>query len=360
VASTARSLSADFSPRLFDPGQSPDLPPPPTPWNPRWSIERYYEECYLPRVQAEGGRHPETVRKDRQAIQEFSWVCGALALGDFGAEHWLEFLRGQQEITTRGKRRAQNTLRNLATHARHVLREAALEEWRDAEGNRHVGLLQIGKLRVPTLQEKEPDDGFTAEEIGRAIACCRAEAFSSSYLPRGLSPKRFWPALLAFGWNTGFRPKTIFLAERAWIGQAAPGWLRVPKDALKHQSRAWEFYLNRAARRAVDEAAADDRHCFAWRGWPNTRPEMFAEHKRILLAAGLGEERAGYQFKGYRRALTNWLLTQLGDAPDLNVVRLVLGHRFQGPLRNYGRRAPIVVPLLDRLPQPAPHLPMCG
>jgi len=354
VSSSARWLAEDFSPRLFVGDGPADQPPPPTPWNPRWSVERYYEECYLPRVTAEGQRHLETIRKDRQAIQELRWIVGPVALGDFGAEHWLEFLRGLKEIRTRGKPRVQNTLRSIATHARHVLHEAAQEEWRDAEGNRHVGLLRVGRFKVPALEEREPDDGFTVEEAGRAIAVSSAEPFGASYLPQGLPATRFWPALIAFCWNTGLRPKTIFAAQRCWIGQTSPGWLHAPREALKHQPGAAEFYLNRAARRAVDEAASDDPHLFPWRGWPGTRPAMFAEHKRILAAAGLDDVRAGFQFKGYRRALCNWLLGQLGDAPDLNVVRLVLGHRFQGALANYGRRAPIVVPLLERLPQPAP------
>ena len=55
-----------------------------------------------------------------------------------------------------------------------------------------------------------------------------------------------------------------------------------------------------------------------------------------------------------------WVLEHLGDRPDTNVVRLILGHQFQGSLGYYARRGSIVPPLLDKLPQPTPHLPMCG
>jgi len=363
VTSTARSLSPDFSPRLFDPGPHHQETPPPMPWNPRWSLKRYYEECYLPRALAEDGRHPETIRKDRQALEEFSWVCGAVPLGDFGAEHWLAFVRGLRAICSArcgGGPRAQNTLRGLAIHARHILAEASMEEWRDAEGQRHVGLVQLGRLKVPALEHREPDDCFNVEEMGRAIACCRAEPFSCAYLPAGLSPTRFWPALLMFEWNTGLRPKSIFAARREWIGKTLAGWLHVPKEALKHQRRSWEFYLNKAARQAVDLAASDDPHVFPWRGWPNTKPQLYAEHKKIFLAAGLPEERAAFQFKGSRRAVVKWVMEHLGPEPDLDVVRLILGHQFQGSLGYYARRGAIVPPLLDRLPQPMPHLPLCG
>lgn len=361
MSSTARCLSDDFAPRLFDPGTD-QLPPPPTPWNPRWAIARYYDECYLPRVTAESqsGRHPKTIEKDRQAIEEFGWICGPVPLGDFGSEHWLEFLRGIKHVHSRrcNGPRSQNTLRGIATHLKHILAEASCEEWRDAQGSRHVGLLQLGKLKVPALEVKEPEDSYTAEEIGRAIACCSAEPFGADYMPPGLSPKKFWPALICFAWNTALRPKSIFAARREWIGLKTPGWLHMPKEALKHQSRSWEFYLNAAARHAVDQAASGEIKIFAWRGWPGTRAEMFATHKQILRAAGLPESRAGFQFKGYRRAVTNWLLAHLGERPDTNVVRLVLGHRFQGALAYYGQRATIVPPLLDRFPQPTPHLPM--
>lgn len=360
--STARALSAEFAPRLFDPGVSTSKnPPPPTPWSPRWTLRKYYEECLLPRLKALGTRDPKTIACDRQAIQEFEWCVGEhLPLEDFGAEHWLAFLTGLKHITWRGRPRSQNTARKAAVTVRHVLNRAAVQEWRDAAGVQHVGLCTFGRLEVPEIERSEPLGWYSLDEVSRMVAfAASCEDLRPDFLPPGLSPNAFWPAVIGFAFNTGLRPKSIFAARREWIGRETAHWLWLPKEALKKASRPCEFYLNASARRAVDLAASADveGRLFPWLGWPTTRPQMFAEHKRIARGAGLSEERAAFQFKGYRRALTNWALTATGDTM---IVRLLLGHRFPGAMDFYARRQSIIPPVLDRLPQPPIYLPLCG
>jgi integrase len=358
--SHARAISADFLPRLLEvDGQAAVGPPPPTPWNPRWTLRRYYEECLLPTLLALGPRHPTTIELDRQGIEEFGWLAGEhLALGDFGAEHWLRFLTGLPHVMFRGRPRRRNTGRRVAVTVRHVLNRAAVQSWRDAQGEQHVGLCTVGRLQVPELERSEPLGWYSLDEVARMIAFAaspHADLRADLLMP-GLAPQRFWPALITFAWNTGLRPKSILAARREWIGRETPGWLWLPREALKRAKLPCEFYLNRPSREAIDQAAGGGPRLFGWR-WPEGRSQFFAEHKRIARGAGLSEERAGFQFKGYRRAMVNWVLA---TTQDTVVARLILGHRFPGSIDFYARRSSLIPPVLDAYPQPPRYLPMCG
>lgn len=332
--------------RLFEPDPQAATGPP-RQASPEMDLGAFYEEFWLPERQTREHRprHAETIALDRQALQEWRWTHGRLPIGRTARTHWYAFLGDLKRRTYRGRPRAPATINKLATHLRTILNAAADYQWLDGDRWR-VGLVELPRLPLPQLAPPDPSPGFSLEEIGRLLSAVpRCPGLGAAWIEG--EPEPFWRSLILFGHNTALRPKSIFGARGWMLDHKARDWLWLPADALKRSPAPMEFFLNAAARAALESVAprlSPPDPLFGWRGWPGTKPAFYACWRALIAAAGLPRDAVFYRF---RRATLNWLLVENEAA-----ARLVAGHRTGGAMDFYARRYEIVPPHLSRLPQP--------
>lgn len=337
---------ARWGPRLFD----PDAGIPPRPSLP--TLPEFYEGYLLPEVlsQRSPRRSPRTIELDRLALKFWEEIVGHLPLDQIAAETWRAFRLGLAERLYRGRRLSSQTIKTRCTHIAFILRFAGPP---DREGGPEADLIRLPYTPIPPAEIQEPKPPFSLEEIGRLFAAAEADPPACSHI-EGIEPRIYWPALLAFSYNSVLRIDCLMRAEHECLGKNGEHWLFAPARTVKRGRKNLDFYLNPAARAALDRLGRREGRLFPWRGWPEgsgpgSRPWFFEQIRRIEKAAGLPRER-WFGTYGLRRAALTWIA---GPEGNVLVARIVAGHTAGDVLlAHYTWRFANVPPVLDRLPQP--------
>ena len=211
-------------------------------------------------------------------------------------------------------------------------------------GARLVRRKQLPYLFRPARPRREPRYALSLGEIWRLL-----EASVHGSTPRlvGIDPAEWWRSLLLFAYNTGFRRQTLLAARWDWLDDE--GWLTVPPVAIKRE-QGGRFYLNRFARAAIEPARAWGREViFPW-ACGNT---ALHDRCRELMDAAAIRSTDDCPRRGLHRLRAS-LLTWLAGENDM-VARIVANHRGGVTQEHYVQRS-IVIPYLERVPQPGPAI----
>jgi integrase len=205
------------------------------------------------------------------------------------------------------------------------------------------------------LADVDADGDFTLDEVGMWLGVCSRAAKTSNLL--GVDPRRWWRAIVIFGFNTGLRIDTIMSATWEMMDRKKPGWITIPSTIYKGHKRGGEFYVNRHARAAIESIRLRSRErLFPWRGWPSSQRWLQESRRRLLNQSDIPQHRR-FGFHGLRGALLTWL-----GGRNPMIASMVAGHSgrsggFSAVTRDYYVNPDAVRELLEAVPQPAAREP---
>lgn len=311
--------------------------------SPAMTLGEFYEAYVLPICRQAKGADSKTIAVDRTALRYWGQFTRDPSLDDLDEYDCADFTERHAELPGRaGKLCSPNTIRKHCTHLQYILDRAGPRSRRVRTAARLIA--EPPGFDRPRLRTKAHPEVIPLEEIAAWLQACRFAAAPNG-LPR-ISPAEWWRALILFVYNTGLRIDTVMRLEWSMFNQA--GWLDVPAEIFKGGQHGGLFYVNSAAREAIERLrkARQDR-VFPWHAWPTSSSYLHKHRRRIWQHAHIC--RPGNGFHGLRRALLTWL----SGHNDL-IARFVAGHVAGNDILrgHYVDHRKIVHDLLERVPQP--------
>lgn len=257
-----------------------------------------------------------------------------------------DFIKGLRALPGRKREStmANNTVRK---HARTLQTVLDLTGPVDRQHRQAANLLtRVPYLERPPEDENPTEDSFTLEEIGQIIDACR---FAGKRRGLPMPTPVFWRNLYKFNFNVPLRIDTLLRIEWEMISDDGL-WIKVPAKIIKRR-RGAEFYLNDAARAALDELKAFKHaspRIFPWPNWPKCQSNFQQRHrKHIQRKAGLPPHRQ-LGFTAVRKAHFFYVARINGMAASMSG-----NHKQQETTRKHYIRKQLLSETLVQLPQPA-------
>jgi len=300
-------------------------------------------EIWLGRVRVPEGAEPGTTGWDRSAVARWAELTGDPPVAAIDADLWARFVEQLREYRGRSGRLSSSTVRTTCVHLAAILRYGL-----GSDGRRDgLGLGDSFYLPIPTATSDSARTPYSPAEIDRLLEAADGDPPQSKH-QGGIPPRVWWRSLLLLAYNTGLRPISLFRARREWIGRKRAEWLWLPPAALKRKREPEEFYLNPAARAAIEALGGPgDGLILRWAWTPSNRSLFYRQYDLLERSAGVAGQ-TNNRLRRFRQYLATWLAPR-----NLAAARLVLGHTAGDVLlEHYARRYEIVPPVLDQLPQP--------
>jgi len=320
-----------------------------------WTLPEFYERFVLPVCHEGKDRQPQTVRAYRGSLKLWAQITGNPPLRQIDDVTCADFAKAvSQRAGLKGAAKVSpNTVIKHCTQLQFCLDKAGPR----SRGNRlGQNILPEPPYLVRPKGRHRLRDRFTLDEITAWLDVLPTTATLPRSM-RGIEPPRWWRGLIRFVYNSALRIDSAIEARREWIevrakrGQPPEHWLCLPAEATKPR-QPLQVYLNQSARLAIEMVPrSEDGRIFAFPGWPSSQSWLQELRRRQLaeIPTTILPEDRRLGFHGLRRATLHWLAER-----NPLVARKVAGHSGGDVLADHYVGADVVIPLLERLPQPGP------
>ena len=314
--------------------------------SPQMTLGDFYSAYVLPVCRRSKGNDAKTIVVDRTALRYWARFTRDPALEEIDEYDLSDFVAGRASMEiAKGPRKGEpvsaNTVRKDCRHLQFIL---------DRAGPRTRKRRNAARL-IPEPPGFEPPEETTdgepqlipLNEIGDWLSVCR-HADTPTHCR--IKPDAWWRGLIIFAYNTALRIDTLMQLE--WSMLDAEGWLDVPKRIFKGKRHGGKFYVNTAAREAIEPFRHHryDR-IFPWYEWPSSKSWLHEKRRDLWTLAHI--HRPGNGFHGLRRSVLTWL-----GGKNRLVADFVAGHVRGNDIlaSHYIDHKQIVPELVEQVPQP--------
>jgi integrase len=320
-------------------------------------------------------RQPGTRNCDLEALRLFDRVNPYVPAESLTWEHTRKFRRELDDAVKSG-RMSQNQANKLARHANRFLKLLGPNDGsfdpEDPTDLCPLGILPAPlRLKAPPKQRREVDGWVEIEESGAFLAAAKLAKWLNPVTGKALSVNRgkrrapkiaaphWWHSAWIFVYNSALRIDEAIEVLQADLFEDKYGrWLRVRKEVSKTGKERMVYLNDHAAAAVARLCSCDHPKIMAWdyshSFLDRCRREIF-ERAGLTRLLGLG---VGWH--GLRKSCATELVKIAAGSQKngMEIAAKHLGHEPKLVTNEYYAHRSIVIPYVDKLPQPIiPELP---
>ena len=304
---------------------------------PEMKLTQFYRSfivpiCLEPRSAAQG-----TYKEYSTALKHWKMYTGDPPVNQIDARTCATFMKMlSQRLNKNGEQISPNTCIKIAISIQYMFDRLGPRSRQNRTG---AGLLpDVPYLEKPHKRPKTPDP-FTLDEISAWL-----EAAKGAKVPqiRGLSPAKWWRAIILFTFNSGFRIGTVIKLQWKMLDG---NMLNIPSEAYKGGYEK-KFVLSTPALEAIEPLRKLEFRFPAIFPWPFEKHYLQVVRSRMMKVSKIPEGRR-FGFHALRKAHASFL-SQVNPF----IAQASLGHTsLKTTIDSYIRPGSMVAALND-LPQP--------